>query len=40
LEQTYEGQGAEITALAFSPDGKTLGSVSLDGTVILWNTDG
>jgi WD40 repeat protein len=31
------GNAGEVTALAFSPDGKTLASASYEGTVKFWN---
>jgi WD40 repeat protein len=36
LKETLKGHGSEIYSLAFSPDGKTLASVSQDGTLRLW----
>jgi WD40 repeat protein len=36
LQETLEGHEAEIYAIAFSPDGKTLASVSQDQTLRLW----
>jgi RNA polymerase sigma factor (sigma-70 family) len=36
LIETLEGHTAEVFAIAFSPDGKTLASVSQDETLRLW----
>ena len=35
-----EGQSSQVTSIAFSPDGSTLASGSLDGTIILWDLAG
>jgi WD40 repeat protein len=37
IKQRLFGHAREITGLAFSPDGGTLASCSLDGTIKLWN---
>ena len=37
--ETLRGHTEEMTALAFSPDGRTLASASYDGTILLWGTE-
>ena len=37
IRQRLFGHGHEIPGLAFSPDGGTLASCSMDGTIKLWN---
>jgi WD40 repeat protein len=37
LLKTFRGHAAPVTALAFSPDGKTLASGSYDTTVLFWD---
>ena len=32
-----DGHGADVDALVFSPDGRTLASGSDDGTILLWD---
>ena len=33
------GHKAMVIGLAFSPDGKTLASVDVEGTIVLWDVD-
>ena len=37
IRQRLFGHGQEVAGLAFSPDGGTLASCSLDGTIKIWN---
>src|SRR5207253_1291407 len=37
LGEPLRAQQGSVSALAFSPDGKTLATASTDGTVVLWN---
>jgi len=37
IRQRLFGHGQEITGVTFSPDGGTLASCSMDGTIKLWN---
>ena len=37
MRQRLFGHAHDITSLAFSPDGGTLASCALDGTIKLWN---
>jgi WD40 repeat protein len=36
--KTFEGHLSDVVALYFSPSGRRLVSVSMDGTLIVWNT--
>jgi WD40 repeat protein len=38
--QTLKGHGADVSSVAFSPDGKTIATGSGDTTVKLWNLEG
>src|SRR5262249_6505336 len=37
LETVIQGHTKAVLCVAFSPDGETLASGSVDGTIILWN---
>jgi serine/threonine protein kinase/WD40 repeat protein len=37
IRQRLFGHGHQVVGLAFSPDGETLASCSLDGTIKMWN---
>jgi WD40 repeat protein len=39
LKVTLSGHSDEVTSIAFSPDGKTIASGSLDKTIRLWNVN-
>ncbi|MBZ0231920.1 MAG: protein kinase [Deltaproteobacteria bacterium] len=39
LVQCFQGHGKAITAVHFGPDGRTIVTASLDGTVRVWNAE-
>lgn len=39
LHRVWQAHRSDMTALAFSPDGRTLASVSFDTTIKLWNVE-
>ena len=37
LLRTFKGHTLDVTSVAFNPDGLTLASGSMDGTILLWD---